>query len=171
MKREGFNSLLHSGFLLAFRIWGSAWLAFLTALIPMYIWRGSYYENFDIKLIGENIIIAAVGIIAGFIILMLLHAKSDEAERLSDSEMWKTAGIAVGIYIAVWMLVWALWENNYLVACCGYHLEKLLGLNDHNRPTFSSAITSALIYGFVYFSAIVLGTKMAQKRRNKRNTH
>jgi len=171
MEKEKLMDYFKSGFFWAFRIWGSAWLAFLTALIPMYIWRGSYYENFDIKLIGENVIIAAVGIIAGFIILMLLHGKSDEAERWSDSEMWMTAGIAVGIFIAVWMLVWVLWENNYLIACCGYHLEKLLGLNDNNRPTFFSAITAALIYGFAYFSAIVVGTKMAQKRRQKRNTH
>lgn len=171
MKREEFNISFKSGCLIAVKIWGSAWIAFIISIIPMYIWRGSYYGDFDSKLAGENIIMTAVGIIAGFFILMLLHGKSDEAERLSNAEMWRSAGLSVGIYIAVWMLVWALGGNNYLIACCGYHLEKLLGLDNDNRPTFFSAITAALIYGFFYFSAIVSGTKIAQKRRKKRNTH
>ncbi len=170
MKKEEFNTFLKSGFLTAVKIWGSAWSAFILSIIPLYIWRGSYYGDFDSKLTGENVIMTAIGIIAGFFILMLMHGKSDEAERLSNKEMWQSAGLSVGIYIAVWMFMWALGGNNYLIACCGYHLEKLLGLQE-NRPTFFSAITSALIYGFFYFSAIVLGTKMAQKRRNKRNTH
>lgn len=171
MKRDESNYSFSSNFLLTIKIWGSAWLAFFISLIPLYIWRSSYHGEFDTQILGENIIMSAIGIIAGFFILMLLHGKSDEAERLSNSEMWKTAGITVGIYITMWMLIWAIIENNYLIACCGYHLEKLLGLNDNNRPTFFSAVTAALIYGFTYFSAIVLGTKLAQKRRNKRNTH
>ena len=171
MEKEKMIDSFKSGFFLAFRIWGSAWLAFLVSLVPVYIWRGSYFEDFNTKLIGENMIMAGVGIIAGFLILMILHGKSDEAERLSNAEMLRRAGFAVGIFIAVWMLVWALWENNYLIACCGYHLEKLLGLNANNRPTFFSASTAALIYGFIYFSAIVVGTKIAQKRRKKRNMH
>lgn len=153
------------------QIWCSAALAFFISLIFCYIWRGSYHEDFDIRIIGEDIIMSTVGIVAGFFILMFLHGKSDDAERLSNPEMWTVAGVAVVIYIAVWMSVWMLIKNNYLIAFCGYHLEQLLGLSSNNRPTFFSAITSALIYGLFYFFAIVCGTKIAQKRRKKRNTH
>lgn len=153
------------------QIWCSAALAFFISLIFCYIWRGSYHEDFDIRIMGEDIIMSTVGIVAGFFILMFLHGKSDDAERLSNPEMWTVAGVAVVIYIAVWMSVWMLIKNNYLIAFCGYHLEKLLGLSSNNRPTFFSALSSALIYGLFYFFAIVCGTKIAQKRRKKRNTH
>jgi len=159
------NFSLKSGFLTAIKIWASAWIAFFISLIPMYIWRIAYKGNYDNKIFGENIIMAMVGLVASFFILMMLHGKSDEAEQLTNSEMWLSAGESVGIYLVVWMLVWAFIKNNYLVACCGYHLEIILGLNENSRPTFFSATASALIYGFVYFFAIVLGTKMAQKRR------
>jgi len=153
------------------QIWCSAALAFFISLIFCYIWRGSYHEDFDIRIIGEDIIMSTVGIVAGFFILMFLHGKSDDAERLSNPEMWTVAGVAVVIYIAVWMSVWMLIKNNYLIAFCGYHFEQLLGLSSNNRPTFFSALSSALIYGLFYFFAIVCGTKIAQKRRKKRNTH
>ncbi len=171
MEKEKFNKSFRSSLLLTIKIWSSAWMAFFISLIPMYIWRGIYHGDFDIRSLGENIIIATVGIIVGFFVLMLRHGKSDEAERLSNAEMCQNAGLAVGIYIAAWMLVWVIAKNNYLIACCGYHLEIIFGLNADNRPTFFSAITAALIYGFFYFLAIILGTKMAQKRRNIRNTY
>ncbi len=172
MKKEAFSVSIKSGFLTAVKIWASGWIAFFLSLIPLYIWRGSYRGDYDGRLAGENIIMTSVGIIAGFVVLMLMYGKSDEAERLSNAEMWRDAGLSVGIFMGVWMLAWVfLGGNNYLVACCGYHLEILLGLQENNRPTFFAAVTTVLIYGAVYFFALILGTKMARNRRIKRNTH
>ncbi len=148
-------------FLTTLKIWGAAWIAFLVALVPVYIWRGAYHKP-EVAARGENILMSVIGAVIGFVALMLIHGKSDEAERLTDKAMWIVAFGSVSIHAAAGVLLWVVGQdNNYPIAVCGYHLAKLFPFG----ATVVSALLSALIYGAFYVLAIVLGTKMAQRRR------
>jgi len=171
MKRKEYGFSFGSCFQLVMKIWGTAWLSFLISVIPLAIWRACDHSSADIRITGEGILMSIVGITAGFLILFLLHGRSDDAERLSNREMWLSACTAVGIYLAAWIVLWMIGRNNYLVAALGYHLQVLLAADAGKEPALSSVITAALIYGVSYFSAVIAGTKMAHRRRRKRNTH
>ena len=153
-------------FLTTLKIWGSAWIAYLIAMVPLYIWRGIYHEP-EFAARGEHIIMSLVGAIVGFVALLLIHGRSDAAERMTDKDMWQHALYSVGIYIIAWMPLWIIAENNYVVATCGYHLIHLFAFGPDGQPTVASALLAALIYGVFYMRAIVLGTKMARRRRTK----
>ena len=69
--------------------------------------------------------------------------------------------------VLLWPIVYLPTKNNYIIAVLGYHFSCLIGVGANDRPTFLASIISALIFGFVYFLAIITGTSIAQKRQNK----
>ena len=155
------DKIKHS-FYTCLRIWGSAWIAMLVSFIPLYIWRGSRGDER-----GENLLIGIIGMIAGFIALMLLQMFNDKARRIGIGDALILAGGGIGIYLVAWVLLYLPYGNNYLVAVCGYHFGCVLGMGEDMRPTFASSIAAALIFGLIYFLALLLGTYLAHIKQNR----
>lgn len=153
---------LKNSFYTCLRIWGSAWIAMLISFIPLYIWRGSRGDEH-----GENLLIGIIGMIAGFIALMLLQTFNDKARRIGIKDTLIYAGGGIGIYLVAWVLLYLPNGNNYLVAVCGYHFGCVLGMGEDMRPTFPSSIASALIFGLIYFFALLLGTYLAHLKHSR----
>lgn len=152
-------------FIGALRILAAAWLGFLVAFLPLYIFRGVYHK--PDAAIWEDVLMAAVGIIAGALILMLLIARNDRSAKLDNKCMYIEAGGAVGVYAAAWLIAWLFGGNNYIVAACGYHLSRLIGANEELRPTFWGALGGAVICCAFYMGAMVLGVLIARHGKNK----
>ncbi len=159
------KSLVSTCFFTAARIWGSAWLALLASLIPLYIWRGTNDASPEKALFVENLILSACGLLFGFVILTLLQSKDDSSERLNGRQSILTACCSTGFYIAVWLIAYLFNHNNIWIAVSGCFLGRIFGVNAENLPTFTASLLSALIFGTVYTCAILLGTKRANRRR------
>ena len=150
-------------FLMSFRVLASAWLSFLVSIVPLYIWRGVHPNN----KVGENLIMASIGIFFGFLFLMILQMRDDESHRYSMRDILLISGGGVGIYILLWIIVYLPSKNNYLISVLGYHLSYLIGMGADERPTFLASLASAFIFGATYFLAILVGTKIAHKRQDR----
>ena len=161
------KSKISNYFFTSLRIWASAWLAFLVSLVPMYIWRGTNNESPDAALYIEYIIISICGLVFGFAILTLFQAKQDSSERMNFKQSVITACCSSGIYIVVWIIAYLINHNNVWVAVNGIYLACALGTNTDGYPTFAASLLSALIFGVVYICAIILGTKIANRRKTK----
>ena len=149
------------------RIWASAWLALLVSLVPMFIWRGTNNESPEVALYIEYIIKSISGLLGGFVILTLFQAKQDSSERMNFKQSVITACCSSGIYIVVWIIAYLINHNNVWVAVNGIYLACALGTNTDGYPTFAASLLSALIFGVVYICAIILGTKIANRRKTK----
>ena len=146
------------------RVWIAALLTLGAAFVPLYIWRGSYYGNPGISRLVEDILMTAIGIIGGFIILMLIQSRrKDILEWPKQEILWDAAG-GVAFYLALWILSGIVLRNNYLVAFCGYHLSNLLIEWLDFEPERLAFILSAMVYGPVYLAALIAGRKWAQLR-------
>ena len=66
-------------FLMSLRVLASSWLSFLVSIVPLYIWRGSHPNN----KVGENLIMSIIGILFGFLFLMILQIRDDKSHRCS----------------------------------------------------------------------------------------
>ena len=154
MKEKIANCLL-----LSVRIWGTAWLSFLVSVVPLYIWRGTQSDT-----VGENILMSIIGLVSGFLILMLLQMRDDKAHSINLKDLLLLGGGGVGFYIIAWIIAHILTQNNYFIAVLGYHFSCLLGTGTHGQPTFFATLISALMFGVVYFIAIVLGGVIARYR-------
>lgn len=146
------------------RVWIAALLTLGAAFVPLYIWRGSYYGNPGISRLVEDILMTAIGIIGGFIILMLIQSRrKDILEWPKQEILWDAAG-GVALYLALWILSGIVLRNNYLVAFCGYHLSNLLIERLDFEPERLAFVLSAMVYGPVYLAALIAGRKWAQLR-------
>ena len=154
---------LSSCFLMSIRILAAAWLSFLVSIVPLYIWRGT---NPNDK-VGEDLIMSVVGIIFGFLFLMLRQKRDEESHRYSIRDTVLISGGGIGIYMLLWIIVYIPTKNNFLIAVLGYHLSCLIGIGADERPTFLASLVSAFIFGAIYFLAILAGTKLAQKRQKR----
>ena len=161
------GSKITEGFFMALKIWGSSWLAFLVAFVPLYIWRGlSQSHGEETRALGQNILMGVIGLCFGFLFLMLLQAKSDEAGRLGDKETLVCASWAVVIYVLAWLFLYFVREkNNVMIAAGGFYFSCLLGVGADERPTWLASLLTALIFGAVYFVAILLGARLARRRK------
>ena len=161
------KSRISNYFFTSLRIWASAWLAFLVSLVPMYIWRGTNNESPEVALYIEYIIMSISGLLVGFVILTLFQSREDSSERLNFKQSVITACCSSGIYIVIWIIAYLINHNNVWVAVNGIYLACALGTNTDGYPTFAASLLSALIFGVVYICAIILGTKIANRRRTK----
>jgi|GEM_PF-4536391 len=151
-------------FVLTVKIWASAWFSFLVSIIPLYVWRGGSHSNAEL---GENLLMAFIGLFFGFLFLTIIQMRSDAAERCSGKEILVQAACAVAIYMIAWIILYAIGKNNFFVAVCGYYFGLILGTGADGRPTFTASLLAAVIFGVIYFFAIILGGKMARDRRAK----
>ena len=158
MKEKLFNS-----FFVCIRILASAWLTFLVSMIPLYIWRGTHSGDES----GENLLMSVIGLIFGFVFMMLLQAKDDKSCRYSLRDATFAGGGGVLMYIALWVLLYLPTKNNYLVAALGYNLSCLIGSGADRRPTFSASLLSALIFGLIYLAAFSVGIKIAHIKKKR----
>lgn len=154
---------LSNCFLTSLRILASAWLSSLVSIVPLYIWRGTQPYN----KVGEDLIMAIIGIFFGFIFLMILQMRDDKSHRYSKQDALLISGGGIGIYILLWIIAYFPSKNNYLIAVLGYHLSYLIGTGADERPTFLASFVSAFIFGAIYFLAILVGTKIAHKRQKR----
>ncbi len=161
------KSKISNCFFTTLRIWASAWLALLISLVPMYIWRGTNNESPEAALYIEYIIMSISGLLFGFVILTLFQSREDSSERLNFKQSVITACCSVGIYVVVWLIAYLINHNNIWIAVNGYFLGCAFGVNAENRPTFVASLLSALIFSAVYVCAIILGTKIANRRKTK----
>lgn len=147
-------------FFMSIRILGSAWLSFLVSIAPLFIWRGTNPGN-DV---GEEIIMSVIGILFGFLFLMIFQARDNKSYRCSMRDVLLVSGGGIGIYMHVWIIWYLASKNNYLIAVLGYHLSCLIGIGIDGYPAFLASLVSALIFGGTYFLANLVGTKVARKR-------
>ena len=141
----------------------SLWIAMPLILI----WRGTNDSSPELALTVEYAIISVCGLLFGFLLLTLFIAKSDSSERIEFKESLWVALCSVGIYMLAWLIYWVIDQNNVLISVCGLYLGLLLGVNADNFPTLYSQFISSLIFGAVYFLAILFGMKIARLRRER----
>ncbi len=161
------KSIVSTCFFTAAKIWGSAWLALLASLVPLYIWRGTNHLSPEKALFVENLILSVCGLVFGFVILTLLQTREDSNERFNFKQSVTIACGSVGIYIGIWLIAYLIDHNNIWIAVNGIFLGRVLGVNAENLPTFTATLLSSLIFGAVYTCAIIFGTKIANRRRRK----
>ena len=149
------------------RIWGAAGLAFLASLLPMYILRGFYHGDAGTARLAEDLLMTGIGIVFGFLFLLLLQSRRKDTLQRSKTEICLDAAGGVGIYFVMWVLLQLWTKNTYLVAFCGYHLGYLLGVDGKKQPVFWAALVAALVYCCIYFAALLLGCKLANYRARK----
>ena len=150
-------------FFTSIRVLASAWLSFLVSIVPLYIWRGTHPND----KMGENIIMAIIGIFFGFLFLMILQMRDNRLCRYSLRDTLLISGGGIGIYILLWIIVYLPSKNNYLISVLGYHLSYLIGTGADERPIFLASLASAFVFGATYFIAILVGTKIAHKRQEQ----
>lgn len=146
------------------RVWIAALLTFAVSIVPLYVWRGSYFGDPNIAHLVEDILMSAVGLVGGFIILMLIQSRREDILEWPKQEIMLDAAGGVGLYLALWIFCGLTVRNNYVVAFCGYHLSNLLIEYLDFEPERLTFILSALVYGPVYFAALLVGPKWAQLR-------
>lgn len=145
------------------RILASAWLSFLVSIVPLYIWRGTHPNNKT----GEHLILSLIGLLFGFLFLMFLQMRDDNSHRFGMRDTLFTAAGGIGLYLLLWIIVYLPTKNNFIIAVLGHSLSCLIRSGADGRPTFPAALASALLFGAVYFLAILTGTKIAHKRHSR----
>ena len=151
-------------------MYAAAWLGYLVAIVPAYVLRGAYYG--DDRTLAEHLVFGLCGLAASAVILILLHRRSDRAERLTRGRAFAEAGIAAALYAAAQILYRLISENSYLVAVHVIHLSSLFGTAESTHyparyPTLPASLLGALLSCTVYFLSTVLGMRLAGKRRQK----
>lgn len=157
-------------FFTVLRIWGIAWLAFLITDILLIIWvvcGGINPNSLDNDMFIKNFIRLIGGMVFGFVILTLIQSRNDRAERLSLKESIIYACCSVGLYMIIWYIAYLFNANNMWISVLGFDAACLFGVDSNNLPTFFAMFISSFIFGIVYIGAIVLGTGMARRRRQK----
>ena len=154
---------ISSCFLISARILVSAWLSFLVSIVPLYIWRGTHHND----KFGEDLSMSVIGIIFGFLFLMLFQMRDDKSHCYGTRDTLLISSVGIGFYILLSIIVYLPTHNNYLIAVLGYHLSRLIGIGKDEYPTLLAALASALFFGVTYFLAILVGTKLAKKRQKR----
>lgn len=154
---------ISNSFFMSVRILASAWLSFLVSIFPLYIWRATNPNN----KVGEDLLMSVVGILFGFLFLMIFQMRDDKSHRYGIRDSLLLSGGGIGIYMLIWFVAYLPLKNNYLIAVLGYHLSCLIGVGADERPTFLASLASALIMGLIYFLAIFVGTRLAHIRQNQ----
>ena len=148
-------------------VWGSALVTFGTAIIPLYIWRGTYFKDPGVARLVEDILMTAVGLLVGFVVLFLVQSRREDVLVWNKRAIMLDAAGGVGLYSGLWFISGVFFKNNYLVAFCGYHFSNLLIEHLNFKPERLTFIISLLIYAPVYFAAMLLGPKLAVRRAKK----
>ncbi len=146
-----------------FRILGAAWLAFLVSVVPLYIWRGNHGSNNR----GEEILMSVIGLVFGFLFVLLLQLRDEGARGRSIKDTLTAAGGGIGIYTLLWVLLDLPTKNNFIISVLGSYLARLIGKDADGCPTFAASILAALVFDLVYFLAILLGAVLARKKHLK----
>ena len=152
-------------------MYGAAWLAYLCQIVPLYLLR-MVYRGED-RLHAEKLLTAFFCLGMSALILVLLHRRSDRAERLTPRRALAEAGLAAAFYAAVQILFRLLFENTYLISVHVTSLSALFGTAQSAHysteyPTLLASILGALISCTVYFLAAVSGMRLAVRRRHRR---
>ncbi len=142
-----------------FKCWGSSWIGFLVAMLPLYIFRGLYHDMAT-KAAREDLLMTVFGWLASCAFLLFITWRSDAAEKLAPRNVLINALITAGIY----GLVWIIFQGGYAVAAAGFHLVELLSREER---AMWAVILSALIWCAGYVGAICLGSYLARRRREK----
>lgn len=150
-------------FFICLRILAAAWLAFVVSVVPLYAWR-LYWPNNEF---GENLLLSVIGLAFGFLFLVLFQMRDDNFSRYGVKDAVCLGLGGVTMYIALWLVAYLPSKNNYLVAALGYHLSSLLFVSADGQPTFLGSIASALIFGVMYFIALLLGWKWGRIRKKQ----
>ena len=158
------KSIIGDGFLCFAYMYGSAWIAFLISMIPMYIFRGSYHNSTN-KELYENLLRISIGLVISSISLILRYRTGDGVGRKSAKEALLSALIGGGFY---WLL-WVICGGIYVIAVDGYCLAVLIGKHSNGNPTALGAIISATVFCSVYVADVLLGSYLARKKRSVRN--
>lgn len=146
-----------------FRIWGAAWLAFLISFVPMYIWRGKHGSGTR----GEEILLSVIGLVFGFLFVLLLQLRDEGARGRSIKDSLTAAGGGIGIYTLLWVLLDLPTKNNFIIAVLGRYLACLIGKDADGCPTFAASMLAALVFDLIYFLAIWIGAVLARKKHLK----
>ena len=149
-----------NSFLISLRVYAAAWLTYLASIIPLYIWRGIHPYNE----VAEDILMSITGAIFGFLILMRIQMRAENAHHYSTKNTLLMAAGGIGIHMIAGLLLQIPFHNHYVIAVSGYHLARLIAVGSDSYPTFLGALISAFVFGAIYFAAILVGTKLAHKR-------
>ena len=170
MKKES-RELLKDSLFTMLTMYGAAWIAYLCQLVPLYLLRMVY--GGEDRLHAERLLTALFCLGMSALILVLLHRRSDRAERLAPRRALTEAGLAAAFYAAVQILFRLLFENTYLISVHVTSLSALFGTAQSAHysteyPTLLASILGALISCTVYFLAAVSGMRLAVRRRHRR---
>ncbi|MBQ7337252.1 MAG: hypothetical protein IJW40_02235 [Clostridia bacterium] len=146
----------------AVSMYGAAWLAFLFAMIPLYIFRGGYHNSAN-KEMYENLLQSVVGIVLTTVFLTLIYRQRDEMGKKSVREVTVSALIGGGIY----GLVWIVSGDSYLISVNGHHLGILLSAQADGSPTFLGTVSGAIISCSLYVVGVLIGSFFARRKRKK----
>ncbi len=136
-------------------------------MLPLYIWRGSYHGDITTARQGEDMIMTATGLCVGFLLLLLMQSRRKDTLYRGKQEICIDAAGGVAIYMTAWVVMHLCTRNNYLFAFCGYHLAYMLGVDEKNQPQTWASLVATLIYAAVYFTALLLGSKLAHRRTKR----
>jgi formate-dependent nitrite reductase membrane component NrfD len=161
---KNIKTLLADGFLSFAYMYGSAWIAFLISMIPMYIFRGTYHNSTN-KELYENLLRMSIGLIVSSVSLILRYRSGDSVGKKTAKEAFFSALIGGGFY---WLL-WVICGGIYVIAVDGYCLAVLIGKHSNGNPTALGATISATVFCSVYVGAVLLGSYFARKKRNTRS--
>lgn len=146
------------------RIWCASAVAIAAAFIPLYIWRGSFFGDPGVGKLVEDIIMTVFGLVVGFAALVLIQSRREGVLDYTKEQIKLDAAYGVGSYMVLWIFFGMVSRNNYIVALCGYHLSNLLIEHLNFKPARLAFILSALVYSPVFYSAQLVGVKLAEHR-------
>lgn len=154
-------------------MWLAGWLSKWIAMIPGYIYRGSFpAQDAATRGTAETLIMGIGGVLIAALLLTIYHRATDRAERLTLQNAWQEAALSAAVYALLQFLFGALLWNNQMIAHCAYWLSMLFGtrmdpLYSVERPTVLGFLLSALISCTLYMLATVWGMRLAAKRRQR----
>lgn len=148
-------------------VWGAALVTLGVAFIPLYVWRGSYFGDPGVARLVEDILMTVIGLVGGFLVLMLIQSRREDVLIWDKRTILLDAAGGVVLYSILWFVAGVGFRNNYLVAFCGYHLSNLLIERLNFEPERLAFALSVLVYGPVYFAAMLLGPKLAVRRARR----
>lgn len=149
------------------RIWCAAAISIVSAFVPLYVWRGSYFGDPGVARMVEDIIMTFFGLVVGFVALVLIQSRREGVLEYSKEQIKFDAAGGVAVYMVLWIILGMVTLNNYPVALCGYHLSNLLIEHLHFKLERLAFILSALVYAPVYYSAQLVGCKLAEYRGHR----
>ena len=153
------------------RLVAALWLGFLFAIVPMYIFRGTYHDAAT-KATYENLILTVVSVVAAALCLILLYRADDEAARMDGRDALKAALIPTAIHVLLCALI--SWTKYPLILLGGvFPLAELLSPGAHNiteQPAWSW-IVAALMVAPILAVAVYVGCLAARRKRQKELSH